>query len=112
MSLSPASQLTRPFRWVAFALLTLGFIVAGLPATSASAATDGILKGTVTFHESTPIRTLEVYRETVDGTWAADDTLTTTLPESGIFSAHVPAGEAVKLRVSYGDAAYGYWYGD
>lgn len=112
MSLSPASQLTRPFRWVVFTLLTLGFVIAGLPATSASAAADGILTGTVTFHESSPIRTLEVYRETVDGSWAADDTLTTAIPQNGAFSAHVPAGEAVKLRVSYGDAAYGYWYGD
>ena len=113
VAVPPHLTLTRPFRWVLFALLTLGFVIAGLPATSASAAADGILKGTVTFHESHPdpdARGLPRDRRRLLGRrrHAHDrDCL-----ESGSYSAHVPAGEPVKLRVSYGDTAYGYWYGD
>ena len=55
---SPATLRILSFRWILLTLLTLGIVLAGLPATSASAAADGVLKGTVTFHESTPTRTL------------------------------------------------------
>jgi hypothetical protein len=112
MSQSPALRLIHPVRWTLLTLLTLGIVLAGLPATSASAAADGILEGTVAYHETSPDRTLEVYREGSDGTWSADNSLTTTVANNGSYSVHVPAGEDVKLRVSFGSPYYGYWYGD
>ena len=108
---SPAPTQIRPVRWILFTLLTLGIVLAGLPATSASAAADGILKGTVTFHEATPTRTLEVYRET-NGAWTKDAARTTSIASNGAYAAQVPAGEPVKLRVSFGSPNYGYFYGD
>src|SRR4051794_6393175 len=112
MSQSPAPHWTHPLRWI-LALLTLGVVLAGLPVASASAAADGVIKGSVTFHETNPVRTLEVYREASDGTWSADSSL--SVPVSATtnhYLAHVPAGEPVKLRVSFGPGHYGYWYGD
>jgi hypothetical protein len=112
MSHSPAQHLIHPFRWVVFALLTLGFVLVGLPAASASAAAGGLITGTITFHETSPDRTLEVYKEASDGTFAENESLSTTIASNGTFTVHAPAGVPVKLRVSYGDKAYGYWYGD
>jgi hypothetical protein len=111
MSQSPAPLRIRPWRWI-LALLTLGVIVVGLPATSASAAADGVLKGTVTFHESTPDRTLTAYHETTDGAWVSDSSSVTTIASTGTYSVSVPAGVPVKLRVSFGNPDYSYWYGD
>lgn len=99
-------------RWIPLTLLTLGIVLAGLPAASASATADGILTGTVAYHESSPDRTLEVYREGADGTWSADDSLSTTVATNGRYTVQVPAGEDVKVRVSFGSPYYGYWYGD
>jgi len=111
MSQSPAPHRVRPWRWI-LPLLTLGVIIAGLPATSASAAADGVVKGTVTFHEGYPTRTLQVFRASGD-TWAPDTSRTTTISATtGTYAVHVPAGEPVRLRVSFGAPAYGYWYGD
>ncbi len=91
--------------------MTLGCVLAGLPATAASASSEGVITGTVTFHEQSPDRTLEVYRQS-GGTWREDRTLETPIDYSGGYTVHAPAGEPVKLRVSYGEHAYGYWYGD
>jgi hypothetical protein len=91
-----------------------GLVLAGLPATAEAAASDGdaVITGTVTFHEANPDRTIEVFREH-DGTWVADPALETTAdPGDGSYTAQVPVGEPVKLRVSYGSPEYGYWYGD
>ncbi len=112
MSQSPAHHWIRPLRWAFLTLLTLGFVVAGLPATSASAAADGLITGTVTFHETNPDRTLEVYREASDGTFVEDTSLQTTVARNGSYTVHAPSGVPVKLRVSYGEPTYGYWYGD
>ena len=109
---SPALRQIHPVQWILFTVLTLGIVLAGLPAASASAAADGILKGTVAYHETSPDGTLEVYREGADGSWSADDSLTTTVATNGTYNVHVPAGEGVKLRVSFGSPYYGYWYGD
>jgi hypothetical protein len=112
MSHPPAHTRIRPLRWVLLPLLTLGCVLAGLPANSASAATGGLITGTVTFNEANPLRTLEVFRQT-DGTWAEDQSLRTTVATNGSYTVHAPAEEPVKLRVSYGgDENYGYWYGD
>lgn len=110
MSQSPAPFRIRPLRWILLALLTLGIVAAGLPATSASAVADGLVTGTVTFHGPHPDRTLEVYRRATDGTWAADPSRTTTVAPDGHYAVQVPTGEAVKLRMAYGE--HGYWYGD
>ncbi len=112
MSHSPAQHRIHPFRWVLFTLLTLGCVLAGLPATSASAAAGGLITGTVTFNETSPDRTLEVYTHVGDGTYVEDESLQTTVASNGSFTVHAPAGVPVKLRVSYGEPIYGYWYGD
>jgi hypothetical protein len=111
MSQSFAPRRLRPLRWLLPLLMALGLSVAGLP-VAASAASTGTISGTVTYHESSPDRTLQVFRGTSDGQWAADPALQTTVADDGSYSVQVPAGEAVKLRVSYGDPAYGYWYDD
>ena len=110
MSQSPAHLRIRPSRWVLPTVLTLGCVLAGLPAVSASAVAGGVITGTVTFHEDDPDRTLEVYRETAPGTWTEDESRETTVAYDGSYSVRVPAGEPVKLRVAYGEQ--GYWYGD
>jgi hypothetical protein len=97
--------------WALFALMTLGIVIAGLPASSASAAATGQITGTVTYHESHPDRTLEVYRYT-SGTWTEDPSLRTTVASDGSYTVQAPAGEPVELRVSYGQPIYGYFYGD
>ena len=94
------------------ALLTLGLTVVGLPLTSASAAADGVVTGTITFHETSPDRTVQVFVKGIDGTWAADASRTAPVADSGAYTASVPAGVPVKLRVSFGPPQYGYWYGD
>ena len=110
MSQSPALRRIRPHRRVLFALLTLGCVLAGLPAASASAVADGLVAGTVTFHETDSDRTLEVYREVAPDTWIEDESRETAVGSDGRYSVRVPGGEAVKLRMSYGEL--GYWYGD
>lgn len=98
-------------RWILVPLLTLAFLLVGLPALSASAAATGVISGTVTFQEQNPTRTLEVYRET-DGVWSEDVSLRTPIAADGTYTVTVPAGEPVELRASYGDPTYGYYYGD
>ena len=93
-------------------LLTLGLTVVGLPAVSASAAADGVVKGIVTFHEPSPVRTVQVFVQGTDGTRTADASRTATVGGNGYYTANVPAGVPVKLRVSFGAPQYGYWYGD
>jgi hypothetical protein len=110
MSQYPRTHLIRPVRWISFALLTLGLVLAGLPLSAASASADGAITGTVTYHEPYPDRTLEVYTQGTDGAWTR--TRSTTVGQDGRFRVSVPTGEDAKLRVSYGDPAYGYWYGD
>jgi hypothetical protein len=112
MSQSPARLRIRPLRWALITLLPLGVVLAGLPATSASAAATGLITGTVTFHETNADRTLEVFRETTGGAFVEDQSLDTVVASDGTYSVHAPAGVQVKLRVSYGEANYGYWYGD
>ncbi len=99
-------------RWVLLVLLTLGLTVAGLPATSASAASDGVVKGTVTYHQAGADRTLQVFVGDGNGTWAADPSRTTKVASNGSYTAQVPAGVPVKLRVSFGDPTYSYFFGD
>ncbi len=93
-------------------MMTLGIVIAGLPATSASAAAGGVITGTVAFHETSPVRTLQVFTENSEGTYTEDQTLRTTIAPNGSYSAQVPADTQVKLRVSFGAPTYGYWYGD
>lgn len=112
MSQSPAPRRIRPVRWILGSLLTLGLTVVGLPGTSASAAADGVVTGTVTFHEASPTRTVQVFVQGADGTWTADTSRTATVADNGAYAAHVPGGVPVRLRVSFGSPSYGYWYGD
>lgn len=97
-----------PVRLTVLALVTLGVTLTGAPAFAAPATT---ITGTVSFHEADPERIVEVYRE-VGGTWTEDESLQATVATDGSYSVQAPAGEAVKLRTSYGDHDYGYWYGD
>ena len=99
-------------RWLLLTMMALGIVIAGLPATSASAAAGGVITGTVAFHETAPVRTLQVFTEQPDGTFIEDPALRTAIAPTGSYSVQVPAGTPVKLRVSFGDPTYGYWYGD
>jgi hypothetical protein len=92
--------------------VALSCVLAGTPETATAATTsDAVITGTVTFHEATPDPTIEVFRD-VDGAWTEDPSLETDAASDGSYAVHPPAGEPVKLRVSYGSAEYGYWYGD
>ena len=91
--------------------LTIGLTLTGLPANTESSPRDAVITGTVSFSEADPDRTIEVFRE-VDGTWVEDEARETAAATDGSYQVHAPAGEPVKLRVSYGEYDYGYWYGD
>jgi hypothetical protein len=100
----------RPARWVLLPL-TVGFVLSGVPAQAAPAPADTVITGTVSFHEAYPDRTVEVFRQ--DGSaWIEDAALETSAASNGRYTVHAPAGVPVRLRVSYGDQDYGYWYGD
>jgi hypothetical protein len=114
MSLSPrpsTARPTRPFRWAALFPLTAALVLTGMPANAISNAQDGVITGKVTFHETSPDRTVEVFTE-VGGTWLEDEALQTVAAQNGTYTVRAPAGEPVKIRVSYGSKEYGYWYGD
>ena len=115
MSLSPRPSIgpgPRSLRWAALLPLTAGLVLSGLPAHAISPAEDAIITGTVSFHETSPDRTVEVFRETGTDTWTEDESLETVAASDGSYEVHAPAGEPVKIRVSYGSREYGYWYGD
>jgi len=99
-------------RWFLITVTALGIAVAGLPATSASAAANGVITGTVTFHDPSADRTLQVFVKDSDGTFVENPALRTTVPADGDYSVQVPAGSTVKLRVSFAGPSYGYWFGD
>ncbi len=114
MSLSPRTPAARPttrVRWILLLPLTVALVLAGLPAHADSGAKSALITGTVSFQEADPDRTIEVFRE-VDGSWVEDEALQTEAATDGSYEVHAPAGEPVKLRVSYGEYEYGYWYGD
>lgn len=96
-------------RLTVLALVTAGVSMTGAPAFAVASTTT--ITGTVSFHETNPERIVEVYRE-VSGTWTEDESLETTVATNGAYTIQTPAGEAVRLRTSYGDHDYGYWYGD
>jgi hypothetical protein len=101
----------RPVRWGLLLPLTAGLALTGMPANAVSPSADAIITGTVSFHETNPDRTVEVFRQVGD-TWSEDEARQTVAAPDGSYEVHVPAGEPVKLRVSYGSYEYGYWYGD
>jgi hypothetical protein len=114
MSLSTllvAQSRIRPARMTVLALVTAGVALTGPPASAEAVAATSVITGTVSFHEASPERLVEVYRE-VDGAWAEDASLEATVANDGTYTVQAPAGEPVKLRTSYGDHDYGYWYGD
>lgn len=88
--------------------LTAALVLTGMPA---NAATDATITGTVTFQETDPDRSVEVFREQA-GAWTEDEARQTEAAQDGSYVVHAPAGEPVKIRVSYGSHEYGYWYGD
>ncbi|WP_027860927.1 hypothetical protein [Marmoricola sp. URHB0036] len=111
MSQSPAPHRIHLLRWL-LALVSLGVVIAGLPATSASAAADGLVTGKVTFPTSSADRTLHVYRATSSGTWAEDGSRAATIASDGTYTAQVPANEPVALGVTFGPVDYTYFYDD
>ena len=114
MSLSPRTRAalpTRRLRWSLLLPLTIGLTLTGLPANADSGYRDAVITGTVSFQEGDPDRTIELFRE-VEGTWVEDETRETEAATDGKYRVNAPGGEPVKLRVSYGEYDYGYWYGD
>ncbi len=113
MSLSPRPPIalrTRPLRWAALLPVTAGLILTGMPANAATVQ-DATITGSVTFQEPDPDRTVEVFREQA-GAWTEDEARQTIAATDGTYVVRAPAGEPVKIRVSYGTHDYGYWYGD
>lgn len=44
--------------------------------------------------------------------WPDKGQYRTNAASNGSYTVHAPAGVPIKLRVSYGNHDYGYWYGD
>ncbi len=115
MSLSPRPALAdriSPVRWALLLPLTAGLVLTGMPANAAAPAKSATISGTVSYHEASPDRTVEVFVQQDDSTWVEDETLETVAATDGSYVVHPPSSEPVKLRVSYGSREYGYWYGD